>query len=486
MRNKIFVLLLYIVGPVILGRSQDKDLEVSYTMFKQSLSKDYIEFRDECNRKYADFLRTSWAWFQCKAPLHLPDDKRPVPPLPYNPIEHKPVSVNPNPITPVELNPQPKPITPFEEHPNPLDVAFPLNFYGITCVIRLPEPTKQATTIKDANPNSIVEGWERLAKDGLNNTIRDCLEARARYNLCDWAYLMFLDKLGKTYCSDSNGATLLTAFLYCQSGYQMRLAVDGNRLLLLYGSRHQIFDKGYFDIDGTRFYPMDELSNSVKICKAVFEGETPMSLIIAREQMLGPRISPVRNITSARNDIDVMSQVPEDLIEFYNNYPASTVDGNALTRWAMVANTPLSQTTKDILYSSLKKSVNGCSKPEAVNKLLNWVQTGFEYEYDDKVWGHDRAFFAEETLYYPYCDCEDRSILFSRLVRDLAGLDVALIYYPGHLATAVKFYTDVEGDAMIINGDRYIVCDPTYIGAPVGKQMPGLEYDKAQAIILQR
>lgn len=34
------------------------------------------------------------------------------------------------------------------------------------------------------------------------------------------------------------------------------------------------------------------------------------------------------------------------------------------------------------------------------------------YEYDNKVWGHDRALFAEETLYYPYCDSEDRSIVF--------------------------------------------------------------------------
>ena len=118
--------------------------------------------------------------------------------------------------------------------------------------------------------------------------------------------------------------------------------------------------------------------------------------------------------------------------------------------------------------------------------LLNWVQTGFVYEYDDKVWGHDRAFFAEETLYYPYCDCEDRSILFSRLIRDLLGLDVALIYYPGHLATAVCFDSDVSGDIMLINNRKFVVCDPTYIGAPVGAQMPGLEYEKAQAIVLNK
>ena len=79
---------------------------------------------------------------------------------------------------------------------------------------------------------------------------------------------------------------------------------------------------------------------------------------------------------------------------------------------------------------------------------------------------------------------EDRSILFSRLIRDLLGLDVALIYYPSHLATAVCFDQEVSGDTMIIGGRTFIVCDPTYIGAPVRAQMPDLEYDKAQSIIL--
>ena len=39
--------------------------------------------------------------------------------------------------------------------------------------------------------------------------------------------------------------------------------------------------------------------------------------------------------------------------------------------------------------------------------------------------------------------------------------------------------------ALMINGRKFIVCDPTYIGAPVGAQMPGLEYDNTQAIVLK-
>ena len=88
----------------------------------------------------------------------------------------------------------------------------------------------------------------------------------------------------------------------------------------------------------------------------------------------------------------------------------------------MYANTPVEAEVKAQLYPQLEAQLKGLSQKEAVERILNWVQTGFEYEYDNKVWGHDRAFFAEETLFYPYCDCEDRSILLTRLVRDLLHL----------------------------------------------------------------
>ena len=118
--------------------------------------------------------------------------------------------------------------------------------------------------------------------------------------------------------------------------------------------------------------------------------------------------------------------------------------------------------------------------------LLNYVQTGFEYEYDDKVWGHDRAFFAEETLYYPYCDCEDRAILYSRLVRDLLGLDVVLVYYPGHMCTAVNFPDGAHGDYVVLDGKPFTISDPTYIGAPIGATMPGMDNKRAKVILLKK
>jgi len=431
-------------------------------------------------------LRTAWDWYEEKAPLPLPEDDRPVPPRQFDGnSKENPIVINPIDVAPIEDTPQPKPIEPIRERPVPERDYYSVAFFGDTCRVRMPESARLRLT--DISPNAVSDAWTQLCVDEMNNAIRDCLETRIRYNLCDWAYLLFLDKLTKSFCSNGNGATLLMAFLFCQSGYQMRLAVDGGSLMMLYGSKHQIYDKGYFVIDGTYFYPYGEPSRSISICNAAFEGETPISLAISSEQLLGGELSQPRQITSENyTDVGVRSQTPLTLIDFFNGYPASAIGGDPMTRWAMYADTPLSQRTKDAVYPSLRQAIASCNDEEAANKLLNWVQTGFVYEYDDKVWGHDRAFFAEETLYYPYCDCEDRSILFSRLVRDLLGLDVALVYYPGHLATAVCFTDEVRGDAMMIDGRKFIVCDPTYIGAPVGAQMPGLDYGKAQAIILKR
>ena len=156
-----------------------------------------------------------------------------------------------------------------------------------------------------------------------------------------------------------------------------------------------------------------------------------------------------------------------------------------MTRWAMYANTPMQQEVQTSLYPKLKQLIAGDDELDAVNKILNWVQTAFIYEYDDKVWGHDRAFFAEETLFYPYCDCEDRSILFTRLVRDLLGLDCILVYYPGHLASAVCFTQQVNGDYIFLNSRKFIVSDPTYIGAPIGMTMPDIDNKAAKVILLK-
>ena len=73
----------------------------------------------------------------------------------------------------------------------------------------------------------------------------------------------------------------------------------------------------------------------------------------------------------------------KNLKDFYYTYPTSMVGDNFVSRWAMYANTTTREYVKSQIYPDLKAAINGCDQLTAVNKLLNFVQTGFEYEYDD-------------------------------------------------------------------------------------------------------
>ncbi|MBR4564115.1 MAG: hypothetical protein IKO26_06670 [Paludibacteraceae bacterium] len=42
----------------------------------------------------------------------------------------------------------------------------------------------------------------------------------------------------------------------------------------------------------------------------------------------------------------------------------------------------------------------------------------------------------------------------------------------------------LNGDYLLVNGKKFIVCDPTYIGAPVGYTMPNMDNKTAKVIIL--
>lgn len=168
-------------------------------------------------------------------------------------------------------------------------------------------------------------------------------------------------------------------------------------------------------------------------------------------------------------DMSAAVSLNSNLLDFYSIYPKSMIGNSMLTCWAMYAKAPIDKKVSEQLYGQLRGAVKGLSELEAVNKILNFVQTGLVYEYDDKVWGGDRPFFAEECLYYEYADCEDRSILFSRLVRDLVGLDVALLVVLGHMLAAVRFNGDVSGRCIDIDGEKFVICEPTCLnGASVG------------------
>lgn len=485
---RIVLLLMCIVGIANTCNAQNDNK--AFDAFRKEIKNDFNNFRKEIMNDFINFVRNPWKDANSTPPVPKPKEE-PIPPVTIPdkdsldiPKEDNPIVIE-NVIKPEPVSPQPEPIEPIKEVPILQDNTVLVEFFGTRCKVRFPKDTDYR--VRGMKENAIADALVILASEEFDNLIIDCLKIREDLQLCDWAYLLFINEMSQAACGKgTNEATLLMAYVYLQSGYKMRLAHDGQKLYMLYSSRHAIFDKESYSIDGDDYYGVTELPNSLMVSNADFPKEKSLSLIISQQPLLTIERSENRRVTSSKYPSFILSsQINKNLLAFYETYPCSYYNGDFMTQWAQYANTPIAPNVAESLYPEIKKLLCGLSEIESVNRLLNWVQTGFKYEYDEKVWGHDRTFFAEESLYYPYCDCEDRSVLLTRLVRDLLHLDCLLVYYPGHLATAIHFNEDVSGDCIIIQGKKFVVCDPTYIGAPVGVTMPQMNNATANVIVLQ-
>lgn len=486
-RFKSFLLISLLFGlSMFTSSAQTDDFYAQYEKFSKHAKAEYEDYRAQCNAEYVKFLERAWKEYKVLPSIPRPKDEV-VPPtiMPRQDKNKKQAKEIPieNVVSPILSLPQPKPISPIYENDKVEEKNFSFSYMGTTCEVRLPKDLN--IRMSGCESCMIATIWKQLATNAMDNTIRDFLALRLKMQLCDWAYLNLIDTFAKAFCGHGNEAVIMAAFIYSQSGYKMRLGRDCEKLYLLYGSKHGIYEKGYIVIEGINYYPLDDKVERMEISDFSFPQEQSMSLYIENAQKFTIRPSAKRKLASEQyHDVTIDSQVNLNLIQFYNTYPSSEVNGNFMTRWKMYADTPMDESVSQMLYPDIKNKIEGLSDVQAVNQILNWVQTAFQYEYDDKVWGHDRAFFAEETLYYPYCDCEDRAILFTRLVRDLLGLKCILVYYPGHLASAVCLKQQVNGDYISLDGDVYTICDPTYIGAPVGIAMPEMDNRSAKVIKL--
>ncbi|MBP5484354.1 MAG: hypothetical protein J6X76_00570 [Bacteroidaceae bacterium] len=456
--------------------------------FRKEARTDFENFRKQCMDDFLSFMRNPWKAFASEAPKPKPKEES-VPPQ-VAPEEDRKAPADDTPVTidgvvpPQPEVPQPEPAVPIEEDRG-ADKSMSFTFFGTAASVHF--DARSGPKLRGLDVNDIATFLETLEKNGNDRLIHDCLQIRQTRRLSDWAYLQMLQALGEAaYGKGTGEAELLKAYIYCLSGYKMRIAHNGQWVKMLFASRNVLFGLPSFTIAGDTYYCADMIMGSMYVCEAAFPGEKQMSPGITERQQFDMRASEPRTLVSKQfADVRVTSSVNRNLLDFYATYPTSYYGGDIMTRWAMFANTPMQEEVCRSLYPQLRQLFNGRSEYEKVSRLLNLLQTGLEYEYDNKLWGGDRIFFSEESLYYPYCDCEDRAILLTRLVRDLVGLKCILIYYPGHLACAVEFNEDVKGDCILLDGHKFIVCDPTYIGAPVGNTMKGMDNATARVILLQ-
>jgi hypothetical protein len=390
----------------------------------------------------------------------------------------------PIPVIPPPKPAEPPPALPSAPQAAPIPSAdqIEINFAFFGAPVRMNADRKMRVPVgSSVNNAAIGDWWEAMSRQNYDACLQQALETRRRLNLNDWGYAHLLHRTGEAlYNGSPNDANLFTWFMLVKSGYDARIGYNNNQVFLLLPSRNVLYGVPHFAVQKQVYYTATfggaNPSGSLFIYDGNYpEADRPMDLTVASAPVFEKKdLERTVRFTSMGKEYAVTVQYNKPVVDYYDQYPQTD-----LKVYFASALTPEADQS---LVAALKPLVEGKTEAEAVNLLLHFVQS-FPYKTDQDQFGREKYFFPEEALYYSYCDCEDRSALFAYLVKRLTGLDVVGLDYPGHVATAVRFSSSLPGDAVTVRNQKYIVCDPTYLGADLGMSQPA--YKDVKPVIIE-
>jgi hypothetical protein len=304
--------------------------------------------------------------------------------------------------------------------------------------------------------------------------------------LNDWGYAVMINKLAQLiYPASDNARVLFNWFVLTKSGYKSRVAYNERDVFILIPSFQRLYDVTYFTLGGERYYAVS-FDGIARIPGQVYtyDGQYPdasksMDMVI-HNQAVSDRDMQTRPLSFEYGGkrYDIEAKYSRSQIDFLETYPQLDLE--------VYFDSEVAETTESALLQQLATAIKNMDEQQALNFLLRFVQTSFKYKTDDMQFGEENYLFPEETIYYPYSDCEDRSVFFAWLVRRLLGLEVVGLNYPGHVATAVHMTEAPQGDAVTFDGKQFVVADPTYINARLGMTMPEYRHAVPEVIPVKK
>jgi len=507
MRSKytflLFLITLSLINLISVNIFPQDDFEKWLKKEKEKFNK----FVEEDDKKFVEFLKKEWIQIGLEKEVPTYSKPKPISLPEYKPNLNeqfkKPELKNEE--TPVETNQQPKIV----EQPPPKEIEkvsieptmnltsslgidlvtnnlnSNINFFGSSIEYYYNNRLKVGIDGK-LNKNKIAEYWNSMSSTDYKACLLQAHFYKEKMKLNDWGYAKLLFDYAQVVNRSSQAESyMFTWFMLIKSGYIARVGYMKDKIALLIATDNKMYGLPYFFQKGyeQRFYSVSldpeikPLSGSLHIYKEDYPGADKLfSLKISDvPQIKNSIVSKEIKFSIKGVDYTLPVKYDKSAIDFYEYYPQ--------TDFPVYFAAPMSAEASKSLIDGLNVFIKDKDELDAVNFLLHFVQYATEYKVDEEQFDREKPFFPEESLHYKYSDCEDRAVLFAYLVKNLAGLEVIGVDYPDHMATAVHFTENVNGTSYEHNNKKFIICDPTYLSAGVGKVMP--QYKSVGADVIE-
>ncbi len=509
-------------------QQQMKDKQQSYQQKLAEKNQEYQDYVDKMNAEFADFVAKQWALFEEFKKDRLDYSKPKVETAPVAANNDDKVDFESSVITYANDEELPK-VT------HSIAVAFSgnesnsyevRNRIGKDGAVELPTPDFDKTKkMKIENSSDImlnfygrqipmhVDSKLKIKSTGIEeknvadyfSKISQCREQTAAlwqdidlivkgFGLNEWGYFCLLRTLSESMFENVNDRVLFCFYMLRNEGnFKTRIARGKESgaltLLVALDNSKQVYSYTFF-----RFVD-DEQGTKVKYY-CVYGGGKAKEPVYSydfckqdsEKRQMGLDFNKCLNMGSC----DVLRTVKltnnREITLPYNNSHMAYLNDVPMTVFPIYFVSSVSIEAQKVLQQTFNEMKSEYTPTQFIGMLLHFVQTGFEYKTDEEQFGYEKYFYPEEVIGYPYCDCEDRSALFSWLVQKYTNAQVIGLQYEGHVATAVYFGDDVNinGDGFMYGGKKYYICDPTYINASIGMCMPQYQGKTPKVIKLKK
>jgi hypothetical protein len=296
------------------------------------------------------------------------------------------------------------------------------------------------------NFSSIEKFYNKLLVAVNDSLLKKMLWYKEYYNLDDWLYYQLIRKLAQCVSpkgENYNRYTLYKWFLMMRSGYDCRIKISGEKILLYVQSNEDVFEIPCYKHGDTQYVCLNyhDFNNNINFAKEIFteihvdvpQAKKPFSYRVKSLPNFEPRDYSEKTLHFRYSDDDYVIKLKynKQVNLIFANYPV--VD------YESCFNIPLSKETYESLIPALQQNVKYMNIKNGVDYLMRFTRYSFLYRPDTEQFGKEKRMTPEQTLMFNESDCEDRAALFYMLVKEIYNLPMIVLVYPMHVTVAVKF-----------------------------------------------
>ena len=467
----VFVTILWITSSSITTTYAASDIEQRKLQMQQSINKqkkifaaykrnsknEFEAYRAQQQETLKKAIKENWRQFQIyKADFSLLGNKPQNQPAYGNQVKHQLAAKSPNLKTSI--------VKPRDGHLSQQKTANtqPLNLYGMTLSMPVvTQPVMSAGADKQA-----ITDYLQANPDYEKKLVVFARDTAERLHLDDWGTYLLMREIARQLYPDSWQTRRLAQWKWMnQLGYDLRIAETSNELRLLLPVTQTIYGHSYIFIKGNKYYLDTPAGSDLHTYPQQFDKLAAIENINPTQVRWSDdkQNIHVRQLDYSNDGEHYQITLKFDIrtLRMMQDYPQMI--------FSRYFKTPLSPKLEQSLKDQLMPVLAGKSKYQQASLLLKLVQKSLAYQTDQQQFGKENYLFAEESIGFPYADCEDRAILYAWLVHELLDLPYLVLLYPNHLTTAIAL--NGTGDTIHYGNTIYLIADPTYIGAPIGKAM---------------